>query len=85
MWGTVANERDTANSCSIGGRNRLNVFMLIDVIVPAAVQSSKIEVRESFIAPTMPVPRRAGNAIATQLPSSKSDEDGWSAAIPIVF
>ena len=54
MYGTVANERDTANSCSMGGRNRLNVFMLIEVIVAAAVHSNKIEFREKFITMTMP-------------------------------
>jgi len=64
MYGTVANDRDTANSCSIGGRNRLNVFMLMEVIVAAAVHSSKIELRESSIASTMPAPRRTGNASA---------------------
>jgi hypothetical protein len=37
--------------------------MPIDVMVATTVQSSKIEVRDIFIAPNMPAPRGAINAV----------------------
>ena len=42
--------RDKPNSLSIGGKNKLNVLMPIDVIVATTVQMSKMELRDIFIA-----------------------------------
>jgi alkanesulfonate monooxygenase SsuD/methylene tetrahydromethanopterin reductase-like flavin-dependent oxidoreductase (luciferase family) len=50
--------------------------MLMEVIVEAAVHNNKIELRESFMATTMPAPRRTGNVFAIQSPCGKSDV-GW--------
>ena len=50
MYGSVAAARDSPNSRSIGGRNRLNVLMPMEVIVTTTVQSSRIVARERFIA-----------------------------------
>jgi hypothetical protein len=50
MYGKVAAARDRPNSLSIGGRNKLNVLMPMEVIVTTTVQSSRIVARERFIA-----------------------------------
>ncbi len=50
MYGSVAAARDRPNSLSIGGRNRLNVLMPMEVIVTTTVESTRSVERDRFIA-----------------------------------
>jgi hypothetical protein len=47
MYGTVAVVRDQPNSASMGRKNRLNEFMLMDVIVTTPAQRRRTILRES--------------------------------------
>jgi hypothetical protein len=45
----------------MGGRNKLNVLMPMEVMVATAVHNNKMEYLDSFILMTMPAPRLRGN------------------------
>jgi hypothetical protein len=69
MYGTVAVVRDQPKSASMGRRNRLNEFMLIDVMVTTPAQRSSTMLRESGMA-------RAADLVSYARSTRKSPQNG---------
>jgi hypothetical protein len=49
MYGMVTIARDQPNSASIGGKNKLNELMPMDVIVTTIAESRSTSLRESYM------------------------------------